>query len=146
LGEPTSTGKRRRSAHSGRRDNSAHNFTAAITQSTASHSADVEKALTEGLAFRRKFMRMVPPLRITGEERKELERRARGDQVSRRAAQRAQIVLLAAEGVANREIARLVGLNQNQVGMWRKRYAALGMIGLEDRPRPGRPRRDTKAA
>jgi transposase len=86
-------------------------------------------------------MRMVPPLRITGDERRELERRARSDRVSRRAAQRAQIVLLAAEGVANREIARLVGLNQNQVGMWRKRYAALGMIGLEDRPRPGRPRR-----
>jgi DNA-binding CsgD family transcriptional regulator len=86
-------------------------------------------------------MRMVPPLRITGDERRELERRARSNQVSRRAAQRAQIVLLAAEGVANREIARLVGLNQNQVGMWRKRYAALGMIGLEDRPRPGRPRR-----
>jgi transposase len=86
-------------------------------------------------------MRMVPPLRITGDERGELERRARSDRVSRRTSQRAQIVLLAAEGVANREIARLVGLNQNQVGMWRKRYAALGMIGLEDRPRPGRPRR-----
>jgi transposase len=86
-------------------------------------------------------MRMVPALRITGDERKELERRARSDRVSRRPAQRAQIVLLAAEGVSNREIARLVGLNQNQVGMWRKRYAALGVIGLEDRPRPGRPRR-----
>ena len=86
-------------------------------------------------------MRTVPPLRITGEERRELERRATSDEVSRRTAQRAQIVLLAAEGMANREIARLVGLNQNQVGMWRKRYAALGMIGLEDRPRPGRPRR-----
>ena len=86
-------------------------------------------------------MRMVPALRITGEERRELERRAASDQVSRRTAQRAQIVLLAAEGMANREIARLVGLNQNQVGMWRKRYAALGVIGLEDRPRPGRPRR-----
>jgi DNA-binding CsgD family transcriptional regulator len=86
-------------------------------------------------------MRMVPALRITRDERRELERRAGSDRVSRRTAQRAQIVLLAAEGVSNREIARLVGLNQNQVGMWRKRYAALGMIGLEDRPRPGRPRR-----
>ena len=86
-------------------------------------------------------MRTVPSLRITGEEQRELERRATSDRVTRRTAQRARIVLLASRGVANREIARLVGLNQNQVGMWRKRYAAMGMGGLEDRPRPGRPRR-----
>ena len=84
---------------------------------------------------------MVPALRITNEERRELERRAQGEHVSRRVAQRARIVLLAADGVPNRQIAMLVGLNQNQVGMWRKRYAAMGMGGLEDRPRPGRPRR-----
>lgn len=86
-------------------------------------------------------MRTVPALRITGEERRELERRAETPARLRRVAQRAQIVLLAAEGVPNRQIARLVGLNQNQVGMWRKRYAVLGMSGLDDRPRPGRPRR-----
>jgi transposase len=86
-------------------------------------------------------MRTVPALRITGEEQRELERRATSERVTRRTAQRARIVLLASEGVPNREIARLVGLNQNQVGMWRKRYAAMGMGGLEDRPRPGRPRR-----
>ena len=84
-------------------------------------------------------MRMVPALRITNEERRELERRAQGEHVSRRVAQRARIVLLAADGVPNRQIAMLVGLNQNQVGMWRKRYAAHGMAGLADRPRPGRP-------
>jgi len=88
---------------------------------------------------------MVPALRITNEERQELERRAQGDRVSRRAAQRAQIVLLAADGVPNRHIAMLVALNQNQVGMWRKRYAALGLAGLADRPRPGRPRRAVAA-
>jgi len=93
-------------------------------------------------------MRTVPALRITGEEQRELERRATSERVTRsservtrRTSQRARIVLLASEGVPNREIARLVGLNQNQVGMWRKRYAAMGMGGLEDRPRPGRPRR-----
>lgn len=85
-------------------------------------------------------MRTVPALRITGEEQRELVRRAEAGG-PRRVAQRAQIVLLAAEGVPNRQIARLVGLNQNQVGMWRKRYAVLGMSGLNDRPRPGRPRR-----
>lgn len=86
-------------------------------------------------------MRTVPALSITGEERAELERRAQGDGRSRRKVQRAQIVLLAAEGVPNRQIARVVGLNQNQVGMWRKRFAAAGLAGLDDRPRPGRPRR-----
>lgn len=90
-------------------------------------------------------MRMVPALRITNEERRELERRAQGEH-SRRVAQRARIVLLAADGVPNRQIALLVGLNQNQVGMWRKRYAAHGMSGLADRPRPGRPRRTPVAA
>ena len=64
-------------------------------------------------------MRMVPILRITEQEKRELERRAGGDAASRRMIQRAQIVLLAAEGMPNRHIARAVGLNQNQVGMWR---------------------------
>src|SRR5882762_9208926 len=91
-------------------------------------------------------MRMVPALRITNEERRELERRAQGEHVSRRVAQRARIVLLAADAVPNRQIAMLVGLNQNQVGMWRKRYAAHGMAGLADLPRPGRPRRSVVAA
>jgi transposase len=89
---------------------------------------------------------MVPALRITNEERRELERRAQGEHVTRRVAQRARIVLLAADGVPNRQIAMLVGLNQNQVGMWRKRYAAHGMAGLADLPRPGRPRRSVIAA
>ena len=75
-----------------------------------------------------------------------MERRAQGEHLSRRVAQRARIVLLAADGVPNRQIAMLVGLNQNQVGMWRKRYAALGMSGLADRPRPGRPRRTQAVA
>jgi transposase len=86
-------------------------------------------------------MRMVPRLRITVQEREELERRASDTTGSRRMMQRAQIVLLAADGMPNRRIAEAVGLNQNQVGMWRKRFAAVGMLGLNDLPRPGRPPR-----
>jgi transposase len=86
-------------------------------------------------------MRMVPRLRLTDQEREELERRASDASGSRRMMQRAQIVLLAAEGMPNRRIADVVGLNQNQVGMWRKRFAAVGMMGLNDLPRPGRPPR-----
>jgi transposase len=86
-------------------------------------------------------MRTVPSLRITAQERTELERRAADVTGSRRMMQRAQIVLLAAEGMPNRHIAGRVGLNQNQVGMWRKRFASMGMMGLNDLPRPGRPPR-----
>jgi transposase len=48
-------------------------------------------------------------------------------------------VLLAADGVSNRDIAETVDLHYNQVGLWRKRYAELGLAGLDDEERPGRP-------
>tara|TARA_B100000678_G_scaffold275382_1_gene267259 strand:- start:499 stop:1485 length:987 start_codon:yes stop_codon:yes gene_type:complete len=50
------------------------------------------------------------------------------------------MVLLAADGVGNREIARLVAASPTTVIAWRERYQALGMSGLNDRDRPGRPR------
>ena len=55
-------------------------------------------------------------------------------------AQRARIVLLAAEGVPNVEVARLVGVSLPTVTLWRQRYAASGIAALADRPRSGRPR------
>ena len=54
-------------------------------------------------------------------------------------ARRARIVLLAADGLSNRDIASLVDLHYNQVGMWRARYGQFGLAGLEDEQRPGRP-------
>ncbi len=54
-------------------------------------------------------------------------------------AKRARIVLTAAEGMTNRDIAAVVDLHYNQVGMWRARYAELGLGGLQDEQRPGRP-------
>ena len=55
-------------------------------------------------------------------------------------AQRARIVLLAAEGVSNTSIAELVGASRPTVIGWRERYQAKGIAGLEDEQRPGRPR------
>jgi transposase len=55
-------------------------------------------------------------------------------------ASRARVVLLAAEGVANREIAVQVGMSRPTVNRWRSRYAAQGIAGLADQQRPGRPR------
>ena len=84
-------------------------------------------------------MATVPPLSITEEERAELQRRVRAHTTPQRAAKRARVVLLAAEGVPNRQIATLVGMNQHTVSHWRHRFEAERLAGLEDRPRPGRP-------
>jgi transposase len=63
-------------------------------------------------------------------------------------AQRATIVLLAAEGVANTEIAQRLGISRPTVIAWRKRYIHQGLAyGLADQPRRGRPqsvRRDRR--
>jgi transposase len=80
------------------------------------------------------------PLEITAAERCELERRVRAYTTAQRMVRRCQVVLLAAEGLANRRIAPEVGLNENQVGVWRRRFEAERLAGLEDRQRSGRPR------
>ena len=53
---------------------------------------------------------------------------------------RAQIVLLAADGLPLDQIARALGVQRNVVRTWVDRYRAGGLDGLSDRPRPGRPR------
>jgi hypothetical protein len=62
--------------------------------------------------------------------------------------QRAKLLLLAAEGVANTEIAERLGISRPTVIAWRKRYAHEGLTAqLADRPRRGRPqtvRRDRR--
>jgi transposase len=55
-------------------------------------------------------------------------------------AARARVVLLASEGVANHEIAALVGMSRPTVNRWRARYAERGIAGLADERRPGRPK------
>ena len=54
-------------------------------------------------------------------------------------AQRARIVLLAAEGASSADVGRRVGVSLPTVHSWRVRYATGGLAGLEDRPRSGRP-------
>ena len=52
-------------------------------------------------------------------------------------AQRARIVLLAADGLSNVAVADRVGVNQSTVVKWRNRYLERGLEGLVDEPRPG---------
>ena len=53
---------------------------------------------------------------------------------------RAKMILLAAEGLSNDEIARRLDTRREVVSMWRKRFFDQRLAGLEERPRPGRPR------
>jgi len=66
--------------------------------------------------------------------------------VSVRLAQRASIVLLAADGLENKQIGARLGITRQTAGRWRDRYAAHGLAGIEtDAPRPGRKRRISDA-
>jgi hypothetical protein len=69
--------------------------------------------------------------------RAELERRVASE--TERSAARARVVLLAAEGLPDRRIAVIAGMHHNRVAVWRRRFEAEGLAGLEDVPRPGRP-------
>ena len=73
-------------------------------------------------------------------ERRELEGLASRRRAAQGLAQRARIVLLAAEGLENRDIALRVEAAPNTVGKWRKRFADHRFDGLMDEPRPGAPR------
>jgi len=53
---------------------------------------------------------------------------------------RAKMILLAAEGWTNDEVAQSLQCRREVVSMWRKRFFRERLAGLEDQPRPGRPR------
>jgi transposase len=84
-------------------------------------------------------MPTVPPLAITDAERAELQRLVRAHTTPQRAAKRARIVLLAADGIPNRQIAAQMGMHEHTVAQWRHRFEAERLAGLQDRKRPGRP-------
>ncbi len=78
-------------------------------------------------------------------EREQLESWARRGKSAQALAQRARVVLAAAEGLKNTEIAARLGLDQGTVRKWRARFATDRLDGLVDEPRPGRPRTVTDA-
>jgi transposase len=85
--------------------------------------------------------RPAPALALGEGDREQLARITRSSSVRAGLAQRARIVLAAADGEANERIAARVGVSKVTVLAWRARYAARGMAGLHDQPRSGRPRR-----
>src|SRR5712691_6212761 len=78
---------------------------------------------------------------LGGEERAELERRVACYTLPFKVVQRAKMVLYAADGLSNAEIARRLETAAEVVGRWRKRFFEERLAGLDDRQRAGRPRR-----
>ena len=85
-------------------------------------------------------MRVAPEIVLTDEEHAELSKLVRSKRTSVRLAQRSRIVLLAAEGMRNKDIAEELGVGRVQVSRWRERYARLRLAGIErDLPRGAPP-------
>jgi transposase len=85
-------------------------------------------------------VRVAPTIVLTDEERAELTRLVRSKRTSVRLSQRARIVLLAAEGMQNKDIGQQLAVGRVQVARWRERYRASRLAGIErDLPRGAPP-------
>jgi transposase/transposase-like protein len=84
--------------------------------------------------------RAASALALRDGDRERLASMTRSTSVRAGLAQRARIVLLAADGVSNTSIADKVGVSRPTVIGWRDRYLRSGIAGLDDQPRSGRPR------
>jgi transposase len=76
---------------------------------------------------------------LTEGERDQLARWARRAKSSQALALRSKIVLACAEGTPSREVAARLGVHEDTVGKWRRRFLARRLGGLADEDRPGRP-------
>jgi transposase len=86
-------------------------------------------------------MPRAPKVWLTAEQQDDFERFARSRTLAARLVQRAQIVLQAAAGKADIEIAKALDITRQTVGLWRGRFLDRGITGIEkDAPRSGRPR------
>src|SRR6266568_1604095 len=83
--------------------------------------------------------RTADPIILTPQEQSTLAAWTRARSYPLRLVQRARIIQMAANGVFNQDIARAVGVSRPTVQLWRQRFLALRLPGLEkDAPRPGR--------
>jgi transposase len=78
-------------------------------------------------------------IRLSQVEKSDLESQARKYTAPYYSVIRAKIVLLAAQGRSNDQIAASLSVPRQIVSKWRKRFFEQGSAGLENEPRPGRP-------
>ena len=84
-------------------------------------------------------MRVADPIVLEEEICRSLERQARGRSTAARVVMRSRIVLSAADGLQNNQIAVHMGITPRTVALWRGRFLELGLGGLlKDAARPGR--------
>jgi transposase len=84
-------------------------------------------------------MRVAEAINLDAQTERELRVLSKRRRIEARLRQRAQIILLAAQGRQNKDIAVEVGLDRRQVAMWRSRFLEGGIDALkQDAPRPGR--------
>ena len=83
----------------------------------------------------------VEPVVLSVDERAELARRVRAHSTQVRHRRRAEVILLCAEPISLHKIGERVDMNEHQVTLWRRRFLERRLDGLNDAPRPGRPRR-----
>ena len=89
-------------------------------------------------------MRIAPRVELNADQRSRLEAIVRSGKLPARLIERSRIVLLAAAGGHNKQIAVELNITPEKAARWRKRYLQLGLAGLEkDAPRPGRKPRIT---
>ena len=79
-------------------------------------------------------MRKAPTIELDDKQRMELERLSRSRSTSVRLAERSRIVLLAAEGRNNYEIAARLEITRQKAGRWRNRFVEQGLAGIEKDP------------
>jgi transposase len=85
-------------------------------------------------------MRIAPPIHLSREERRRLRFLVQSLATPSRVVLRTRIVLRAAEGAQNRQIAKELRTNPGTVALWRRRFIAQRVPGIEkDAPRTGRP-------
>jgi transposase len=88
---------------------------------------------------------VLSPLELSADERAQLESWTRRRTSAQALALRSRIVLLAAQGLKNVEIAEQLGVQRNTVAKWRSRFLEHRLEGLTDEPRPGQPRKISDA-
>jgi len=84
-------------------------------------------------------MRVASKISIEPDDKSVLEKWVRSHTIEKRFSERARIILLAEQGKTSKEIASDLKLREATISKWRRRFSELGMIGLQDEQRSGKP-------